>query len=51
MTIYMMLAISAERFRAVCYPLSKRHVSCIDILNTFHLYIKTFLNDLYLSVV
>ena len=26
-TIYMMLAISAERFRAVCYPLSKRHVS------------------------
>ena len=27
LTIYMMLAISAERFRAVCYPLSKRHVS------------------------
>ena len=29
-TIYMMLAISAERFRAVCYPLSKRHVSKSD---------------------
>ena len=26
-TIYMMVAISAERFRAVCFPLSKRHVS------------------------
>ena len=26
-TIYMMVAISAERFRAVCYPLSNRHVS------------------------
>ena len=25
-TMYMMVAISAERFRAVCYPLSKRHV-------------------------
>ena len=24
--IYMMVAISAERFRAVCYPISKRHV-------------------------
>ena len=27
LTIYMMLAVSAERFRAICYPLSKRHVS------------------------
>ena len=26
LTIYMMLAVSAERFRAICYPLSKRHV-------------------------
>ena len=26
-TIYMVVAVSAERFRAVCYPLSKRHVS------------------------
>ena len=26
-TIYLMVAISAERFRAVCYPLSKRQVS------------------------
>ena len=25
-TIYLMVAISAERFRAVCYPLSKRQV-------------------------
>ena len=25
-TIYMIVAVSAERFRAVCYPLSKRHV-------------------------
>ena len=25
--IYLMVAISAERFRAVCYPLSRRHVS------------------------
>ena len=26
-TIYLMVAISAERYRAVCYPLSRRHVS------------------------
>ena len=26
--IYMMVAVSAERFRSVCYPLSKRYVSC-----------------------
>ena len=25
--IYLMVAISVERFRAVCYPLSRRHVS------------------------
>ena len=25
--IYLMVAISAERYRAVCYPLSRRHVS------------------------
>ena len=25
-TIYMIVAVSAERFRAVCYPLSRRHV-------------------------
>ena len=25
-TIYLMVAISAERFRAICYPLSKRQV-------------------------
>ena len=25
--IYLMVSISAERFRAVCYPLSRRHVS------------------------
>ena len=34
-TIYLMVAISAERFRAVCYPLSKRQVSTmmlVDIL-------------------
>ena len=30
-TIYLMLAISAERFRAVCYPLSKRHVSFLPL--------------------
>ena len=29
-TIYLMVAISAERFRAVCYPLSKRQVSIND---------------------
>ena len=34
-TIYMMLAISAERFRAVCYPLSKRHVSQHNMLKHF----------------
>ena len=34
-TIYMMLAISAERFRAVCYPLSKRHVSKSDTEDNF----------------
>ena len=34
-TIYMMLAISAERFRAVCYPLSKRHVSKSDTEDKF----------------
>ena len=28
-TIYLMVAISAERYRAVCYPLSRRHVSVI----------------------
>ena len=26
-TIYLLVAISAERYRAVCYPLSRRHVS------------------------
>ena len=26
-TIFMVVAVSAERFRAICYPLSKRHVS------------------------
>ena len=26
-TIYMMVVISAERYRTVCYPLCKRHVS------------------------
>ena len=31
-TIYLMVAISAERYRAVCYPLSRRHVS----LNLIH---------------
>ena len=31
----MMLAISAERFRAVCYPLSKRHVSKSDTEDKF----------------
>ena len=42
-TIYMMVAISAERFRAVCYPLSKRHVS---ICNPFRL-VKIILDDNY----
>ena len=35
-TIYMMVAISAERFRAVCYPLSKRHVSKCVLKSFFH---------------
>ena len=28
-TIFMVVAVSAERFRAVCHPLSQRHVSII----------------------
>ena len=31
-TIYLMVAISAERFRAVCYPLSKRQVRLESLL-------------------
>ena len=30
-TIYLMVAISAERFRAVCFPLSKRQVSILSL--------------------
>ena len=30
-TIYLMVAISAERFRAVCYPLTKRQVRKLSI--------------------
>ena len=26
-TIFMVIAVSAERFRAICYPFSDRHVS------------------------
>ena len=26
-TIFMVIAVSAERFRAVCYPMSRHHVS------------------------
>ena len=29
-TIYMVVAVSAERFRAICYPFSERHVSKIS---------------------
>ena len=28
-TIFTVVAVSAERYRAVCHPLSRRHVSCI----------------------
>ena len=31
-TIYMVVAVSAERFRAICYPFSERHVSNLAIL-------------------
>ena len=33
-TIYMIVAVSAERYRAVCYPLSKRHVSIYALKET-----------------
>ena len=28
-TIFMVIAVSAERFRAICYPFSDRHVSTV----------------------
>ena len=31
-TIFMVIAVSAERFRAVCYPMSRHHVS--NVLET-----------------
>ena len=31
-TILMVVAVSAERFRAICYPFSYRHVSKFDII-------------------
>ena len=34
----MVVAVSAERFRAVCYPLSKRHVSSYPYKLFAHLY-------------
>ena len=34
-TIYLLVAISAERYRAVCYPLSRRHVS-ISLKSIFY---------------
>ena len=37
-TIYMIVAVSAERFRAVCYPLSKRHVISFSNINWLFLY-------------
>ena len=37
-TIYMVVAVSAERFRAVCYPLSKRHVSSYLYKLSIYLY-------------
>ena len=37
-TIYMIVAVSAERFRAVCYPLSKRHVISFSNINQLFLY-------------
>lgn len=44
-TIYMMVAISAERFRAVCYPLSKRHVSICN-----HFILLKMLSMVYIMV-
>lgn len=38
-TIYMVVAVSAERFRAVCYPLSKRHVSSYIYINYLYIFI------------
>ena len=53
-TIYMMVVISAERYRTVCYPLCKRHVSKIDAHNLSflaYLFIYLLLASDYLSII
>ena len=39
-TIFMVVAVSAERFRAVCYPLSRHHVSFIVNIHLFRGYLR-----------
>ena len=46
-TIFMVIAVSAERFRAICYPFSDRHVSCVLIF--LLLISKLRLNKLHFS--
>ena len=36
-TIFMVIAVSAERFRAICYPFSDRHVSYVLVFSAFNL--------------
>ena len=45
-TIYMMVVISAERYRSVCYPLCKRHVRKA---NLFFISSDHFVDQLYSS--
>ena len=48
-TMYMVVAISAERFRAVCYPLSKRHVSCFVLKCSLNYFIVFMFYNIYLN--
>ena len=45
-TIFMVIAVSAERFRAICYPFSDRHVSDIPTLYYYskHTYKKHYIS-------
>ena len=47
-TIFMVVAVSAERFRAICYPFSYRHVSKFDTIK-FSYFIRIQSRSSYLS--